>query len=157
MEVTVLENAETLIPNPKHKSFSGSNIVIPKGTKLKGEVLVVDGKRKGQDFKYRLFKTNDNKYLYLDKINIKDMKEVKSNAYGDMGKPIIVNTSAGKFFGKVPIGVALIGAGVGYGYCKYKKIDSKNTWKYVVGGALIGYITGRVLQDGKIISVTTGN
>ena len=155
MEVKVVEKAEILIPNPPHKSFSGSNSFIPKDSILEGEATLVSGKRRGSPFKYRLFKTNDKKYIFLDKIKpIKITKEQNSNASGDMGKAIIVNTSAGRTSGKVPLAFALIGGGAGYAYCKYKAHDSKNTWKYVLAGALLGYVAGRLLQDGKVISVS---
>lgn len=155
MEAVILEDAEILIPNSRHKSFSGSNVFIPKDKIVKGDVVVVDGNKKGKEFKYRLFKTNK-KYIYLDKIKINNM-ENKSNATGDMGKPIIVNTSAGRWMGKVPIAFTLVGVGVAYGYCKYKKHDSKHLKRYMIGGALIGYVLGRILQDGKVISVQSGN
>lgn len=157
MEVKVVEKAEILIPNPQHKSFSGSNSFIPKDSVLEGDATLVSGLRRGSPFNYRLFKTNDKKYIFLDKINpIKMEKETNSNASGDMGRPLIINTSAGAILGKVPIAMALIGGGAGYAYCKYKKHDSKNTLKYVIGGAILGYIAGRVLQGGKIISVKEG-
>ncbi len=70
MKATVNELAEILIPNKEHKSFSGSNMFIDQGTKLDGTPTVVNGQRRGKPFDYKLFKTDSDQYIYLNKIKI---------------------------------------------------------------------------------------
>jgi hypothetical protein len=49
-----------------------------------------------------------------------------------------------------------VGAGAGYGYCKYKKHDNKTTMYYAIGGALIGGLAGYLLEN-NVITIKKGN
>ena len=69
MTAEVIEDAPVLVPNKEHANFTRTEIVIPAGTKIEGEVKIIKGKRRGEPFTYRLFCTNDNQYIYLKKTN----------------------------------------------------------------------------------------
>ena len=63
MEVEVIEDAPILIPNNKHQNFTESSNVIKKGTILLGDEAQIKGKRRGEGFTYKLFKTKNNQVL----------------------------------------------------------------------------------------------
>ena len=64
MQVKVIKDAQVLMPNKEHQNFTFTGEVIPAGNILTGHRAQVDGKRRGQDFKYRIFETTDKKIIY---------------------------------------------------------------------------------------------
>ena len=56
---TITENTMTLIPNLEHKNFTETDTIIPKGTTVEGELKEIKGKRRGDDFVYRVFVTKE--------------------------------------------------------------------------------------------------
>ena len=64
----ITEDTKTLIPNKEHKNFTETNTIIPKGTIVEGEMKSIQGKRKGEDFLYRVFFTNDGHIIFQNKI-----------------------------------------------------------------------------------------
>ncbi len=155
MEAVVVEKAEILIPNRQHKSFSGSNTFIPKNVIIEGEATLVNGMRRGSPFEYRLFKTDDKKYIFLNKINpIKMKKEMKANASGEMGRPLVVNTSTGLV--TIPNLAAIAGAGLGFAYASKKHLSVKDKALFIVIGGVLGYMVGGALQGLKEIKIKEG-
>lgn len=152
MEVITLDRAEILIPNAEHGSFSGSNKFIEEGKILNGDIKLVEGKRRGKPFSYRLFKTKDNNYINLNKVNMK-AREVTLGADGTINSPTIINTTKGKVFSKIPMVGAVAGAGLGYWYCKHKAHDTKKTMLYTLFFAAAGYGIGKFIERQKAITV----
>src|SRR6185369_16871584 len=64
-QVIVEQDAKILIPNGSHQNFTETGQVIPKGSKLVGEYIAINGMRRREPFQYKLFKiANTNKYIY---------------------------------------------------------------------------------------------
>lgn len=159
MKATVIQDAEILIPNSEHKSFSGSNKYIKKGTEIEGMPSVVEGFRRGSIFNYRLFKTDKNQYIFLNKINPVNMAttEVTLSAEGQTPTTVI-DVESSKLFGKSSMIGAALGAGAGFIFAtKYKKYncstDCKKILPLVIGGAILGYFSGKFVYP-KVISIT---
>ena len=66
---TITENTMTLIPNLEHKNFTETDTIIPKGTTVEGELKEIKGKRRGDDFVYRVFVTKEGHIIFQNKIN----------------------------------------------------------------------------------------
>lgn len=125
IKTTTIEDAVVLIPNKEHQNFTSTNEIIPKGSEIEGNAQIVKGLRRGEPQDYRLFVTNDNKIIFLNKTKIKTNMENREVTLGVGGeKSIVVNDSMPKLGRPVVLG-AIGGALAGYGYCKYKGHDMK--------------------------------
>jgi hypothetical protein len=159
MEVQVIENAQILIPNKEHENFTESSKVIKKGTILLGDEILIKGKRRGEGFTYKLFKTNNNQLIYLKKIKPMQVTEVTLSASGDAATsnvttPTVISVPSGKkLLTKNVIIGTILGAGVGYGFSKYKKLDKKTTMMYSVVGAIVGFGISKYVEKRKSIVV----
>jgi hypothetical protein len=129
----VLEDCKLLLPNKEHENFTESNFTIDKDTILLGNNKRIIGKRRGDDFIYRIFVTDDKKILYTK--NIKDMREI--NLYADGSDDINRNPKEDntKLYG------ALIGLVAGYALHKYGSIKVINNYPIlsILSSSLIGY------------------
>jgi hypothetical protein len=159
MEVEVIQDAPILIPNKEHQNFTESSNVIKKGTTLLGDEILIKGKRRGEGFTYKLFKTNNNQLIYLKKIKPMQVTEVTLSASGDAATsnvttPTVISVPSGKkLLTKNVIIGTIIGAGVGYGFSKYKKLDKKTTMMYSVVGAIVGFGISKYVEKRKSIVV----
>jgi hypothetical protein len=159
MEVEVIEDAPILIPNNKHQNFTESSNVIKKGTILLGDEAQIKGKRRGEGFTYKLFKTKNNQLIYLKKIKPMQVTEVTLGAGGEnatspVTTPTVISVPSGKkLFTKNVIIGTVIGAGAGFGWSKYKKLDKKATMMYSVVGAIIGFGVSKYVEKRKAIVV----
>lgn len=139
MQVTVTEDAKILLPNKEHENFSETQRVIKQGSKIEGEPRFILGKRRGEEFVYRLFETSKKELIFLDKIKPMEKTEVTLNASGNEAQnKTVINVSAGEIFSRNKIMGLLIGAASGFAYSKYKR-KGDHVWKSVGIGALIGY------------------
>lgn len=146
------ENCKVLIPNKEHKNFTETNEVIPVGTELVGELAEIKGKRKGEDFMYRIFTTPDRKIIYPKYLNM-ETTEVKLGA-DSAQTATIVNIKPAETFNKAKLIYIAVGAGVGYGFARYKKEEWKKTLMYTVGGAILGFATTYIVDRNRKIDVT---
>jgi hypothetical protein len=159
MEVEVIEDARILIPNIEHQNFTESGNVISKGTILLGDVTLIKGKRRGEGFTYKLFKTKNNQLIYLKKIKPMQVTEVtlgadSKTATNTVTTPTLISVPSGKkLLTKNVIMGTLIGAGAGFGWSKYKKLDKKSTMTYAVIGAIIGFGVSKYVEKRKAIVV----
>lgn len=159
MEVEVIEDAQILIPNNQHQNFTESGNVISKGTILLGDVTLIKGKRRGEGFTYKLFKTKNNQLIYLKKIKPMQVTEVtlgadSNTATNTVTTPTLISVPSGKkLLTKNVIMGTLIGAGAGFGWSKYKKLDKKSTMTYAVIGAIIGFGVSKYVEKRKAIVV----
>jgi hypothetical protein len=159
MEVEVIEDARILIPNIEHQNFTESSNIIRKGTILLGDETLIKGKRRGEGFTYKLFKTKNNQLIYLKKIKPMQVTEVTLGAGGETATntvttPTLISVPSGKkLLTKNVIMGTLIGAGAGFGWSKYKKLDKKATMTYSIIGAIIGFGVSKYVEKRKAIVV----
>jgi hypothetical protein len=147
MKVTTIEDAKVLIPNKEHKNFTTNNEIIKKGTELEGKSKKIFGLRRGKPFSYRIFQTNENKIIYLNKI--KPMAtEVTLGADSSQTATRInllpqEKSSRNAFIYTIGGGVA------GFLWSKYKKHDTKKSALFIGIGAVLGYGLSMVMDSGK--------
>lgn len=168
MKVQLIEDATILIPNKEHKNFTETGSAFKKGSELEGEPVNIMGKRRGEDFTYRLFKTNDNQLIFLNKTDMKNRvvqlnfegvptETVKLNFEGvpteeikigfDGVQPIIVDENPNKsIFAKYSSAGVLVGSAVGFGISKYKNMEMKKIVMFTLIGALAGYVVGNQID-----------
>ncbi len=153
MRAILTQDANILIPNQEHLNFTESGDVLPKGTIVFGEEKLVEGKRRGEKFTFRLFLTNNKQLIYLK--NIKPMEVTEVTLGADSSKtPTVVTVPEGKkLFTKNVIIYTLIGAGAGFGFSKYKKHDNKKMAMFTVGGAVVGFAIAKWLEKRKAVTV----
>lgn len=153
IETELIEDAVVLIPNKEHQNFTETDEVISAGTKVSGDAKIVKGLRRGKPYDYRLFVTDDNKIIFLNKTKIKTNMETREVTLGVGGeKSIIVNENTPKTLGRPVVLGAIGGALAGYAYCKYKNHDMKTTGIYALVGGAIGYVAG-YLYENKGLSI----
>lgn len=168
MTTTLKEDVKILVPNKPHKSFSENGEILIKGSEITGEPKYITGMKSGEPFTYRLFMVGENKFIFLNKAfdknekkqnnnnNNEDMETTKvtlsadgeSNADG--GKPeTILNLRPAESFSKSKVIGLVVGAAIGFIYCRYKKHDIKATAKYMALGAVVGYVGVYVFDTTK--------
>lgn len=144
---TVIEDARVLIPNQKHENFTETKEIIKRDTQIIGTPKNIEGKRRGENFVYRLFLTNDNKLIYLNKIKpIMEKTEVKMGA-----DATIVNLKQNVLAKPAVLG-AIAGAVGGFAYAKYKKADNKKAAIYALVGGVVGFGIGKLVAHKAVIT-----
>lgn len=152
MRAVVTENTNILIPNPSHKNFTRSHEMLAKGTEVNGEAKNITGLKRNEPFVYKLFYTDKNQIIYLK--NIKPMEKTEVTLGADSAQsPTKINLPGVSNLGKRPVIGALVGAGIGFAYCKYKKHDMKKTAMYALIGGFIGFMAGKYIQSHKKVTV----
>ena len=154
-EVKVIATANVLKANKEHKNFTKTDQLIPAGTTLYGKTIMVDGLRRGQPFKYRLFITNDKQIIHLNKIEPMRTTEVTLGADAKQ-TPTVVNMARPKLnLTKWTVGGALIGAGAGYYYsAKMKGMDKKKVMIYSIVGLVAGFYVGKAIEKRRPVKIT---
>lgn len=151
VKVTTIGDTKVLVPNNAHKNFVESDEVIPQGTELTGDVREIEGLRRGQPFKYKLFYTDNNKIIYLKKIK---MENTETTMGADSAQtPTVVTIPTQSRLAKASSIGAMAGLVIGFGYAKYKKHEHKKITLYTVVGGLIGFVIGEVIENTKKTSV----
>lgn len=147
-EAILMKDASVLTPNKEHQNFTATDEIIPAGTKVCGSVKIVKGKRKGQDFSYKLFLTDTGKFIYLNKIKPVQMEttEVTLGADAQPSSTVVKVPNKGKM-NPTEIVSTLVGASIGFAYCKYKKHDTKRIIVYAVVGGVAGFLAGRYVVN----------
>jgi hypothetical protein len=154
MKAKVLENAKVLLPNKEHKNFTETDVVIPMDTTIEGEQKMIEGLRRGEPFTYRLFVTNDDKILYLNKVEPIMATEVMLGA-DESRTPTTVNLIPAETFSKVKMIGIVAGGVLGYAYAKSKKMDNRKAIYASAIGAIIGYASGYIVDRRRAITVKT--
>jgi len=145
----VIADASVLVPNAAHRNFVAGNDVIKADTTITGDPKKIEGLRRGQPFVYRLFLTNDNKLIYLNKVNM-DTTEVTLGVDSEKSSTI-VNLKQ-NILAKPDILGAISGAAIGFCYAKWKKHDNKKMLMYVAGLAIAGFVIGKVISNKATIT-----
>jgi hypothetical protein len=147
MEVQVIKRAAILIPNKEHENFTETEKFINVGTILKGQPTVIKGKRRGQDFQYNLFVTDDKKIIHINKIKPMKTTEIALGADSATSATVVDIKSGKKLLTRNVVIATLVGAGAGYYYsAKMKGLDKKKVMLYSLGGAIVGFLTGKYLE-----------
>lgn len=154
-----IEDAPILVPNKSHSNFTKSSEVIEKGRIVKGNPININGKRKGEDFTYRLFQTDTNKLIHLNKVKPMNVTEVVLGADSTTqqqttggAKPTVIKMPYNDvLFTKKTITGSLVGAGVGYLYAQYKKAEPRKRNMFIGIGAVVGFAVSRYMEKRKII------
>ena len=157
MEIKVIENAVVLIPNEEHKNFTATKEEVSPGTTLQGDYYNIKGMRRGQPFQYRLFKINKtNKYIFTNKTKPNKMEKTEITLGADAQvSPTKVSVPNNTKIVKEHMIGALIGAGAGFGFAKYRKVEGNAKWIYMGVGAVAGYLVGRMIAKKKDVTIKT--
>lgn len=134
----VLSDAKILVANNAHKNFTESDEIIPAGSEVDGTFQLINGLRRGNPFTYRIFTLNDGRIIYAK--NITAMTEVTLNAEGPAKKITIAPCEGAG---------AIIVALAAFGYAKTKNFSNKKTAIVVIGGAVAGFVAGRMYNKTK--------
>lgn len=147
----VLENTKVLKQNNEHKNFTETKETIPVGTTITGKTLIVEGLRRGEPFRYRLFVLKDGRIIYQNKIKPMAVTEVTLGA--DAGQtPTIVNTATPKNnFTTYTIGGALIGGGLAWYFSKkLRNMSNQRVMLFTGIGAVAGFMIGKRMEKSGI-------
>lgn len=151
MKAKVEKETKVLIPNEEHKTFVHGAEVLKVGSELEGEPKFIQGRRKGRDFVYRLFKTTDGKLIFLS--DLKTEKQIKmentETASGQDGAKTVVNLRPAEMFTRVKLIGMGIGALAGFAYAKKKGHDLKGSLKFIAGGIVLGYLGAYIVDSSK--------
>lgn len=151
MEVKTIKDSPILIPNKEHKNFTRTNEIIPNGTIINGEPKSIQGKRRGEDFTYKLFLTDKKQLIHLKNTNAMNTTEIKLGADGD--KVVTIPTEKTLFTKNAKI-YALIGAGLFFTYSKFvKKNENKRVAMCTSIGAVLGFALGTYVDKNKSVTV----
>ncbi len=157
MKVTVIEDAKVLIPNQEHKNFTDSTEVVKAGTILDGNESLIQGKRRGEDFVYKLFsfKDSDNKYklIYIKKTKPMETTEVTLGADAAVSDTVVSIPGVKALLTKNVIIGTLLGAGAGFGFAKYRKEEKTKMILFTVVGAVVGFGVAKYMEKRKAISI----
>jgi len=144
-QVIVVKTTRLLIPNSEHKNFTETKSIVPEGSTMYGTPCIVEGLRKGEPFKYRLFKIKDiENYIYQSAI--KPIKNMEDNSNAEGPNTLIPK----KLNAKVVIG-AVAGFGLGYYIAHHKGVEGKSKWVYATIGGIAGYIITQQLTKPKVV------
>ena len=152
MKAVVIERAEILVPNPAHKSLSGTNTFIEEGSELEGNVSIIAAKRKGKPFDYRTFKTDKNQYIYLNKVKLNDMN---SNADAQV-KTTDIDTKSRGIIHYAQWAGAVAGGLILHKIAKKKGKTGRTLWIWTAVGVAAGYGAGKFIQRQQGVLVKKG-
>lgn len=153
MQVIVKEDSKYLIPNQQHQNFTEGNEEVGEGVMLNGNFAIIEGLRRGEPFKYKLFITEDKKILYQN--NVEPMKTIELTSGADeQTSPTLVNLTPAETFNKVRTLGIVLGGVAGFAYAKYKGHDMTKVAMHIGIGALSGYALAYVIDRNKKATVT---
>lgn len=154
MTVELIADAPVLIPNKEHENFTKTDQTILIGTRVNGKPVKIKGKRRGEDFEYKLFLTDNQQYIHLNKTKPMKTTEVTLGADSKQTATVVDIPATKKALTKNVIIATLVGAGAGYYYsAKMKKMDNKKVVMFAVGGALAGFLAGKWFEKRKAIII----
>lgn len=151
MNYIVIENAKGLIPNKDHKNFTETRTIYPIGTNLDGEYVEIKGLRKGEPFTYRLIKIKDlNEYIFSNKVKQQTNNNQMETTEVFLGPdaqvtPTKVSVPTNESSNMANVIGAVVGAGAGFAFAKYRKIEGNARYVYMAVGALAGFFVTRMI------------
>lgn len=157
MKVIVEKNAHVLMPNPAHENFTKTDKIIPAGTTLDGRLIHIKGKRRGEDFTYRLFQTEKGNLIF--ETNIKPIMNTEVTLGANGLKADTPRTTEIKMPSKAIQNAHIIGAVAGTigGFFLAKKMNKsgRTPYYFAIGGAVAGYVVGKLIAGKPIIDIKT--
>lgn len=151
-QVIVTDDAKVLKPNNAHKNFTETPEVIKKGSKINGEIKIVEGLRKGLPFKYRIFTTTDKKIIYLNKTKPMEKTEVTLGADSAQTPTVVKLPSTSAFKWKPVLGTA-VGLFLAYKYSKKKGYTGTKKYIHLAIGGGVGFGLGYFWQTKTDVTV----
>ena len=148
MQVQTISDAAILVPNKEHENFTDTGRKISANTVLKGNPTIIKGKRKGEPFDYKLFVTDKNDFIYLNKIKPMNRTEVMLGADA-APSATVVKTPSDSNFGMRPVLGTIIGAVAGYYLAKRK--NPAKIKMFTVIGAVAGFAVGKYIQGTGLV------
>lgn len=148
MKAVVLKDAKILIPNKEHKNFTDSGKIIEEDSIVIGEPKNISGLRRGEDFVYKLFLTNKNQLIHLNKIKPMNTTEVTLGADAQVSATD-VNLVPAEKANRMKWYGAVAGAVLGFAYAKYRKHDMKHIAKWIAIGSVAGFGAGYLVDMRK--------
>lgn len=146
-EVKVLRDCKVLVPNKEHKNFTETKEEIKEGKVLNGRFVNINGKRRGEDFTYRLFITDKEKIIYQNCVKPMKTTEVMLGADSQVSPTVVDLTGAERRKKAKTMGL-LVGAGLGFAYSKlYKKESWKKVAMFTALGAGIGFAAAYLVKN----------
>jgi len=154
-KAVVIEEAHVLVPNKEHNNFTRTRETIPVGTNLVGSFKSIQGKRRGEDFSYRVFITDNGEIIYSNKIK-ENMGPTEVFLGADSNKTATkVDLVPAESF-KASRLIGLFAGGIGaYMYCKNRKLDKGKCMKTAALGAVLGYAAVYCFDKTRAVTVTT--
>jgi hypothetical protein len=154
MIATIKEDATVLVPNKEHKNFTETSEIITKNTSVEGEFKSISGLRRGEPFSYRVFITKDGQIIYSNKVN-EEMNTTEVSLGADAQRSAtMVDMKPAETFKSSRVVVSLA-AGLGaFVYAKKKGKNPKQSIKYAVIGALLGYATMWAVDKTRNVTVS---
>ena len=150
----VIEQAHVLVPNKEHQNFTRTRETLPVGEKIVGTFKSIKGKRRGEDFSYRVFITNNGEIIYSNKIK-EEMKPTEVYLGADSAKtPTTVDLVPAETFKATRLIGALAGGVGAYIYCKNRKMDKARCKTLAALGAALGYAAVYCFDKTKSVTVT---
>jgi hypothetical protein len=146
MKYEVIEDAPILIPNKEHRNFTHGSEILPKGTIVEGELKLIKGKRRGEDFEYKILRTNEGELIYINKT--KPMENVEVTLSADGGATVVKMPNEKKMTVIIASATA-VGALGGFMFARKKKYETKKQILAVAVGGVLGYIAGRLIEKNK--------
>ena len=156
VKVEILKNATILAPNRLHQNFTATENYLQKGKELKGEYITINGRRRGSEFDYRLFRTEKGNLIYaknVKPINTETMTEVNLGVDG-RPTPTKIKMPNDKKYDNAHIYAAVLGTLGGFALAKKMKKSKKQLYMYAIGGAIAGYVSGKLLTGKPVIDVS---
>tara|TARA_R110000751_G_scaffold116371_7_gene216012 strand:+ start:325 stop:804 length:480 start_codon:yes stop_codon:yes gene_type:complete len=155
MIVKTKKSATLLVPNELHKNFTETDNYLPENKELTGELLNIKGRRKGDDFMYRLFRTENGSLIYantIEPIKTETMTEVNLGLDGTPTPTKIKMPNNAKYDSAHVIG-AVIGTISGFLLARKLKKSKKQRIVFAVAGAAAGYVGGKLVAGKPVIDV----
>lgn len=149
MQTEIIEDAIVLLPNMEHQAFTHGAEIIKKGTIVNGEPKMIDGKRRGKRFVYKLFLTDNDQLIYINKIKHQPMQKTEVTLSADAEQSAtVVNVAQAENHLKLEIAGLVIGGILGFIYSRYKKHSLTKSGAFTLGGGAIGYGIGYLIDKG---------
>lgn len=156
MKVIVVKDAAILTPNKAHQNFTKTDKKIPKDTVLSGDYWKIAGKRKGEDFEYRLFKTENGTLIFQNKTKPIMNTEVTLGANALKAETPLnteIEMPNDNKYAHAHIVGAVAGTVGGFYLAKRMKKTGRTPYYFAIGGAVAGFFVGRLISGKPIINV----
>jgi hypothetical protein len=149
----LISDAPILKPNKEHQNFTESDLVLKKGTKIKGDFKIINGLRRGKPFPYKIFITSKEDIIYSKNVEPMETREVTLGADAQVTGTKVNLIPAEKKTKYIRLASTLGGVVAGYLVAKKMKKDSKKTLLFALAGGLVGFGASKMLTKSDKISV----